>query len=306
MTRVLVVDDSAVDRRLAGGILEKHPSIEIEYAENGADALAMIEERTPDLVVTDLQMPHLNGLELVEAVRSRHPLVPVILMTAHGSEEIAVRALEAGAASYVPKVRLGTDLLDTVDTVLSLSRADQRQEKLLSCMRQSESTFELENDASLIPPLVEYLQEQLSRMELCDETGRIRVGVALEEALLNALYHGNLEISTEQLREASSNLLQNEGQDLVAERAAQPPYCERRIRLKTKITPEESVYVVEDDGPGYDPSTYASPDDPTSLERETGRGLMLMRTFMDRVEFNDRGNMVTLVKLREAKPDGQE
>lgn len=304
MTRVLVVDDSAVDRRLAGGILEKHPSIEIEYAENGADALAMIKERTPELVVTDLQMPNLNGLELVEAVRSRHPLIPVILMTAHGSEEIAVRALEAGAASYVPKVRLGTDLLDTVDTVLSLSRADQRQEKLLSCMRESESTFELENDASLIPPLVEYLQEQLSRMELCDETGRIRVGVALEEALLNALYHGNLEISTEQLREASSNLLENDGHDVVAERAAQPPYCDRRIRLKTKITPDESVYIVEDDGPGYDPAEFASPDDPASLERETGRGLMLMRTFMDRVEFSDRGNKVTLVKLREASAVG--
>ncbi len=87
-------------------------------------------------------MPELDGLELVGAVRSRFPLVPVILMTAYGSEEIAVRALRRGAASYVPKSRLALELLDTVDSVLHMSRADRFHDRLAECLIGGHSKFE--------------------------------------------------------------------------------------------------------------------------------------------------------------------
>ncbi len=106
MTTVLVVDDSAVDRRLAGGILETASGLKVEYATNGVEALKKIEQALPDVVLSDLQMPEMDGLELVRQIRNRFPLVPVILMTAHGSEDIAVQALALGASSYVPKVKL--------------------------------------------------------------------------------------------------------------------------------------------------------------------------------------------------------
>jgi len=301
MTKILVVDDSPIDRRLAGGILEKNEEFKLSYATNGAEAVGILKNDLPDLVVTDLQMPEMDGLELVGFVRSRHPLVPVILMTAHGSEDIAVAALTAGASCYVPKSSLGRDLLDTVDNVLATARADRRHERLMDCLSQIESTFVLENDSSLIPPLVDLLQEQISRLQLCDETGRIRVGVALEEALLNALYHGNLEISTEELRDASSDLLDSDRPSLVDQRRNQEPYAGRRIHVRTRITPQEAVYTIRDDGPGFDPRSIPDPTDPASLERETGRGLVLIRTFMDDVSYNDTGNEVTLTKKQDGR-----
>src|SRR5580658_4049976 len=85
MDKVLIVDDSAVDRRLAGRLVEKNGNFAISYANDGAEALQHFQREMPDIVITDLQMPHLNGLQLVEAVRRQYPLVPVILMTAHGS-----------------------------------------------------------------------------------------------------------------------------------------------------------------------------------------------------------------------------
>src|SRR5262249_51241466 len=102
-TTVLVVDDSLVDRHLAGGIIEKMPGWKALYATNGAEGLEAIEGKPPDVVLTDMLMPEMDGLQLVEAIRSQHPLIPVILMTAHGSEDIAIQALRKGAASYVPK-----------------------------------------------------------------------------------------------------------------------------------------------------------------------------------------------------------
>ena len=79
-----------------------------------------MKESPPDVVVTDVQMPEMDGLEFVTAARDLHPDVPVILMTAHGSERCALEALERGAASYVPKSQLVDTLLASVMQVLSL------------------------------------------------------------------------------------------------------------------------------------------------------------------------------------------
>jgi CheY-like chemotaxis protein/anti-sigma regulatory factor (Ser/Thr protein kinase) len=302
MSRVLVVDDSAMDRRLAGGLLEKNSALEISYAEDGAEALRLIEEQPPELVLTDLQMPELDGLELVGAVRSRFPLVPVILMTAYGSEEIAVRALRRGAASYVPKSRLALELLDTVDSVLHMSRADRFHDRLAECLIGGHSKFELPTDASLIYPLVDHCQQLVARMKFCDETGRVRVGIALEEALVNAVYHGNLELTSQQVRESRERATQGAA-NVLAERLSQDRYNRRRIFVELSFSQPEARFTIRDEGPGFDPTSVPDPTDPGNLEKECGRGLLLMRSFMDEVQFNAPGNQVTMVKHRESQPN---
>ena len=288
---VLVVDDSAPDRELVGDLLEKDAGLDVEYAADGAEALASIERALPDLVLTDLIMPQLNGLELVAAVRDKYPLVPVILMTSGGSEELAVQALEQGAASYVPKRMLVDDLLGTVRRVLAVSSRQRSQIRLMGCMAKSDSTFVLENDVSLIAPLVTYLQEQISHLGLCEEAERTRLGVALEEALVNALYHGNLEVGSE-LRTKDEKAYYA----LIAQRRRQSPYRDRRIHVEASLSRRGAVFVVRDEGSGFDPSALPDPTDPTNLYKVSGRGVLLMRTFMDEVVYNDAGNAVTLTK----------
>jgi CheY-like chemotaxis protein len=300
MSNVLVVDDSAVDRRLAGGILEKIAGLKVDYATNGALALEKIQQSPPDAVLTDLQMPEMDGLELVGAIRSRFPLVPVILMTAHGSEDIAVQALARGASSYVPKSKLAAELPEVLESVLAVSKADRHNERLGDCLHRTLNEFVLENDTSLVYPLVDHCQRLVTRMKLCDETGRIRVGIAVEEALLNALYHGNLELSADQLREARSALISNGNGNMIEQRRQQTPYRDRRIHFHVSVSATEAQFVVRDEGPGFNPGDVPDPTDPANLERESGRGLLLMRSFMDDVQYSKTGNQVTLVKRRES------
>ena len=134
MARVLIVDDSAVDRRFVGGLLTRDGRFQVDFAEDGSQALARMRESCPDVIVTDLQMPNRNGLELVAAVRMHHPDVPIILMTGHGSEDLAVEALHRGAANYVPKPQLGERLLESLDEALSLSKADRTYDRRISCL----------------------------------------------------------------------------------------------------------------------------------------------------------------------------
>lgn len=299
MPTILVVDDSAVDRRLVGGLLEKKTVCTIEYAADGVEALARMKDAVPDLVVTDLMMPGMDGLELVKAVRIHYPKLPVILMTAHGSEALAIEALERGAASYVPKSQLAGRLPATMEEVLALARADRSHEKLLGCLARTEFTFYLDNDAALIDPLVDLVQKMVAGMGLCDFTGRLQIGVAMKEALLNALFHGSLEIGMGGAPEGEDELLQEKDLSLVEQRRSEPPYRDRKIFVEVKISTDAARFVVRDEGPGFDVAAVPDPGDWGALERERGRGLSLMRTFMDELTYNDVGNQVTMVKLRD-------
>jgi CheY-like chemotaxis protein len=294
---VLVVDDSAIDRRLAGGLLEKQLDCTVSYAADGKDALHQLAQQLPDLVLSDLQMPEMNGLELVAAVKNDYPFVPIILMTAQGSEEIAAQALRQGAASYVPKRKLAEDLVPTVQHILRGALEDRNHSQLMHYLETSEALFVLANDLALIKSLVNHLQQMLRCLPLADETERLRVGIALEEALTNAYYHGNLEVG------AALGRADRQAYDQFAERRRwEAPYRDRRIRVTARISRAEAIFVVRDQGPGFNVARLSAADGLPDAERAAGRGLILMRTIMDQVTYNDAGNEVTLIKRRAPEP----
>lgn len=302
MTKVLVVDDTPVDCRLAGGLIEQSSmGIEVAYAENGEQALERIRELRPDAVVTDLHMPEMNGLELVERVRMQYPDVPVILMTAHGSEDVAVLALEQGASSYVPKTQLNEKLCDTVEDMLAMVSAEKANTELLRCQQQAEYTYALPNSPELLDTFVNMIQQVIEGMEFTDHTGKYRVGVAVREALFNAMLRGNLEISFEQIP-VFGHELAGEQLELYQQRRSAEPYAGRKVHVRARIGDDEARFEIGDEGPGFDHAAAmekASVGSATAATGEPGRGLVLMRTLMDGVTFNDAGNQVTLVKKRD-------
>ena len=305
MTTVLVVDDSLVDRRLVGGLLGKHPQWQIEYAADGDEALELTERSAPDLIVTDLQMPRMDGLELVRAVREKWPQVPVVLMTAHGSEALAVETLEQGAASYVPKSQLADKLLDTVEDILTRARFDRNFERLMDRLNKADFTFfvELENNVSLIDPLVDLVEQAITRAHLCDTNGRLRVGVALREALLNALFHGNLEIPADQMKAVREELRSTNGAGVSEKHRSLSPYRDRRIFVDVRVSSEEARFVIRDEGHGFDVAMAPTGCRPSDLEAEQARGLALIRSFMDEVTFNEIGNEITMIKRKDQKKE---
>jgi CheY-like chemotaxis protein len=293
MTLILVVDDSAVDRRAVGGILEKTPDWQVIYATTGEEALAEIERRQPDLVVADLVMPGMDGIELVQAARRRFPAVPVVMLTGKGTEETAVKSLQEGAASYLTKRKLAHDLVETVTLVLNAAARDRSDARLMEFMTVLECRFDIDNTLALMPSLVNFLQQAGTRLQLFDGPERLHVGVALEEVLVNAYYHGNLEIDA-RLRADDYRAYY----DLARTRSQQPPWCHRRIHVSARVTRTEATYVIRDEGRGFDAAAYVPPTAPSDVERPFGRGLLLIHTFMDEVRFNPAGNEVTLIKRK--------
>ncbi len=287
---VLVVDDSPFDRTLAGRLLEKAGML-VTLAGDGGEALAMMESLVPDIILTDLMMPDVDGLQLVEQVRARRSGTPVVLMTAHGSEGTAVQALRSGAASYVPKRDLAAALVSTLESVLRLSRQSHHRNRLSACLEQRESQYRISNDLAVVAALIEQVEEELDGMVGFDTAQRLQVAVALREALINAIYHGNLQVPSE-LREGSGAAYEEEAEH----RRLIDPYRSRGVTFVARHSRGRVYYVVEDEGEGFDRSTLVDPTSGPALERAHGRGLVLIHMFMDRVDYNERGNRLIMEK----------
>ncbi len=291
MPSILIVEDSPDQAQTLAALL-KGAGFETRTARDGLTALERIAQKRPDLILTDLIMPRMNGLELVENVTKQHPAVPVILMTAYGSGEIAMQALRAGAASYVSKNRIVHDIVDTVNNTLAVAQARREQERVLDFLEETDFHFVLSNDQSLIYPLIAFLKEAIvSRVGAEDEAQLTQLGIAVHEALLNAMHHGNLEVSSELRQEDVQAYL-----DLIEERQGAAPYADRRVDFRARVSSEELHCVIRDEGRGFDPAAVPDPTDPANLEKPSGRGLYLIGTFMDRVSHNDAGNCVTMIK----------
>jgi len=290
MTRVLVVDDDHPQAEEFEVLLRK-AGCDVTLAGNGREAMDLLRSDLPDVVLTDLDMPEMDGLELVQAIRRDYPALPVILMTAMGNEDVAAKALQHGAASYVRKRSLAREVVQTVGSVLAVARSLPQQQRVFDCLTDDHLGFVLDNDPGLVPPLLTYLEEIAAILHPGDRTERLRIGMALNEALLNAIQHGNLQLSSD-LRQDDERQFQNLGE----ERRRQPPYRDRRVHVRAMLSRSEAVYVVEDEGPGFDPATVPDAADLANLERIGGRGLMLIRAFMDEVEHNEKGNRITMRK----------
>jgi len=296
MPTALVVDDCALDRRLAGQCVEEN-GLTAVYAENGRVAWEVLELIQPDFVLTDLQMPEMDGLELVRKIRRHHPRVPVILMTGNGSEEIAVTALRMGAASYVPKKNLRTKLGEALDIVRDSVAALRNRDSVRELLKSSESRFSLGYEPSVARALISHLQDALAQLNFADHVALLQISTALGEAITNAIDHGNLELDSN-MRDGTSRY-----RELGKQRSLVEPYCHRRVSVTARLTPEQVVYVIEDEGPGFDPKSLPDPTHPENILKASGRGIMLIRTFMHEVHFSERGNRLTMVRRRTSDCD---
>jgi DNA-binding NarL/FixJ family response regulator len=125
--RILVVDDHPVLRAGVAAILENQVDMEmVGEARNGAEAVERFHALRPDVTLMDLQMPGMNGVDAIAAIRSDCPGARIIVLTTYAGDVQAVRALKAGAVGYLLKNSLRTELIDAIRDVHRGQRRVQR------------------------------------------------------------------------------------------------------------------------------------------------------------------------------------
>jgi len=119
MTRILLIDDHPLLRQGIAQTLDAESDFEVAgQAGDAEEALSMFDAIGPDLVVTDISLPGMNGLELLKNLLTLHPELPVLVVSRHDEELYAERAVRAGARGYVSKLAAGDDIVKAIRRVL--------------------------------------------------------------------------------------------------------------------------------------------------------------------------------------------
>jgi DNA-binding NarL/FixJ family response regulator/anti-sigma regulatory factor (Ser/Thr protein kinase) len=291
---ILLADDSELHRNFILEVLKKEPlDWLIETVSSAEEAIALMRHMAFDVIITDVVMSGMSGLELVNQVHRQPKRVPIIVISGEDDPTAAIEALKRGAASYVAKKDLSARLGETVRQVLDASRLEQNYQNLIGCAEEMRFKFSLKNDPDLVQPLVGLVQRMSDGMNLLSSASRTRIGVAIDEALVNAICHGNLELSEEEMREVHGHLHSGTPSNAIESRRTKSPFCERQVHVSLGISLEGIKVVVRDDGSGFSRDAISSSNE--------HRGITLIQNLVDKASYNETGNEITLVKFRDQK-----
>jgi DNA-binding NarL/FixJ family response regulator len=204
--RILLADDHALVRAGIRSLLEKIPGVEVVgEASNGRDALELVRTKLPDLVLMDIAMKELGGLEALPRITKNFPNIKVIILSAHANEEYVIRALRSGAAGYMLKDAASAELQLAIDSVThdktylspSISRTvidsylervggpfspleqlTPRQREILQLIAEGRNTKEIAHTLGISVKTVEAHRLQLmARLSIHDLPGLVRYAV---------------------------------------------------------------------------------------------------------------------------------
>jgi CheY-like chemotaxis protein len=307
MSNILLVEDSPTQAMQMKLLLES-ASHQVVCCDDGTAALEHLASGTNELVVTDLELPVMNGLDLISKMRLDFPQIPAVLVTGQGSERLAAEALKIGATAYVPKTMVDEMLLGTVEDVLGVARTDRSYAELIDCTQENRLVFQLPNNPRLLVTAIDLTMQLASGMQLLTGVERYRVATALQHAAFNALFRGNLELTHDEWIQCSISSYESDAQSpLIQDRLNSSPYKDRTIVYDARLMRDVIRITIRDHGPGFDTRSIPKLDDASAIDDERGRGLVLIQRFFDKVVFNERGNEITLVKhVQHAAPQGSD
>jgi DNA-binding NtrC family response regulator len=171
MAKILIVDDEESVRRIIGIQLKRlgHESFE---APDGPEALEILKKQAIETVVTDLKMPKMDGLELLQRLRKSHPEIPVIMMTAHGTIDTAVEAMKRGAFDYVTKPFNQAEFLETIQRAIrSAEELKKEFQRSRSFLKQEEKIIGTTEEMEKVYSIIERVANNRSNVLITGETG---------------------------------------------------------------------------------------------------------------------------------------
>ncbi len=290
--KILVVEDDEATREVMMMGL-RGLGHETAVASDGRAGLQLFNAFKPDIIFADIQMPVMNGLEMLEKLRKIDNEALVIINTTLDSPEYTLQALRLKANDYLIKPVLIRDIVAILEKYSDVLQHRTMDREVLGMISRRELCMEIGNDLTLLGKIVDRLL--LETEAAVKPNDRLGIRLGLMEILINAIEHGNLAISYEEKSHAIES-----GPDglerLVEMRMHTSPYCERRVKIEFSLTRERCEWRVTDQGSGFDFENLPDPNDPENLVKCHGRGIMLARLQFDECSFLGNGNQVHMIK----------
>ena len=237
---------------------------EVVTASDRAEAIARDDLEEFDLIISDLAEYSDTGVQIVSELKRKRLFVPVVVSSEEAQHAGIIKAFKLGAANYLRKPYDKEELSQIVEKTLGYKLRFVEDLKVLPYVREH-IEFELPSDIGLMDGVLNYLTQRVAALGVIKPDAS-NLFIALDEAFVNAVKHGN--------KQDPSKL----------------------VRIKADLSSKEARFTIEDEGEGFDVNAIPDPRDPENLFKSSGRGVLLIYNIMDQVEYNERGNRLTMVK----------
>lgn len=268
--RILIVDDNDELRMSLEGVLRELGHDVIATGDRNV-ALERDDLDEFDLIISDLTDDADSGVQLLSEIKRKRLLVPVVVSSDEAQQPGVVKAFKMGAVNYLRHPYDKEELCSIVEKTLAYKLRFVDDLKVLPHLHEK-IEFELPSDVSLMNGVLHYLLERVAKLGVI-KPERSNLFIALDEAFVNAVKHGN----------------KNDHSKLV--------------RITAELSSKEARFTVEDEGEGFNVQDIPDPRDPENLFKTSGRGVLLIYNIMDEVQYNERGNRLTMVKRPEDSLD---
>ncbi len=288
--KVLIVEDDNPSRFFLESLLGSN-EYEFRSAANGIEGLNIFEEYLPDIVLTDIQMPIMDGLELLEAIREKKSDTIVIIVTAFGTENYAIQALHLGANNYLKKPVSAQELLRLLKKYQGILSSKYSSDALPGKLINRKFTLEFETEFNKIPKIVDkVLVESILDVE---DNEKVNIELGLVELITNAIEHGNLNIDYFEKQKALDD---GELGELYNQRMSIPENKNRMITIDFLSDPEKYQWTIVDEGNGFNWELLPDPTDEAHILELSGRGIFISRFLFDEIKYIGSGNTVIATK----------
>lgn len=290
--RVLIIDGASPLRsELRHALMDKGCLVKLFSAVD--KGLVELARSHYDLLIVRVERADQKSMRPLMDAKRISPETLFILLASRATSEGAVTALREGASDLLLEPFSAEDVANSAETAIAPLREEMHAQKVFCCIVQESREFLIPSDEPAIGPVVDILVENLTRAGVCSMIESRLVAMALTEAIANAMYHGNLNISPRLKLDLSAAEFLEE----IRKRKKIEEFNARKIRIRCDLTPAEVKYVISDDGEGFDHrEALSAAVTPADLDSHEGRGLFLLRSIMDEVTYNEKGNEVTLIK----------
>lgn len=268
---ILIIDDEEKIRSVLSKIVEQLDLIPIT-AQDGLDALNLLKSEKVDLIITDLKMPHMDGLTFIVKSREINPRIPIAVISGYGDIKNATFALNRGAFNFITKPFTIKEVENIIRKGLRLRELSLGTDKLLQNVT-NRTEISIPSYPHLLPSAIFYIMKECQWRGIDNENVLNNISVCTDEILTNALIHGNGGNS------------------------------EKKISISLNFDAEKFTLVVKDEGKGFDARKFSAQLKGNPSDIPAKRGLFIVEYLMDEISFNDKGNEITATMyLKETVP----
>jgi len=295
--KVLIAEDDRMSQKI---LIHCVQNCGYEYfcSQNGKEAFEIFESERPDVVLTDFEMPEMNGLELLRKIRKIDENTIVIMITGFDKPDYIIKALQFQANDFFQKPFSPEKLISLLTKYEKVIGEREIENRINGMIIQKSMTIQFDNRTEYVPQYVNQLLRETGNAIAPER--KLGVHLGLSELILNSIEHGNLDLSYDD-KSRATKMSHSQFTKLIEQRKQDPRYKDRRVKVNFTLDESGCEWIIKDEGQGFDWHAVPDPSKAGKIMLGHGRGIFLSRFQFDEMQYMGNGNTVR-VKIYNSSP----